>query len=132
MKDNISITATLRLLVILLMIAWCFFIVRPFLMIILWAIILAVAIFPLYSRWMKKFANKKKTGAVLFSLIAALILFTPMYFMVGSVVENTKLTVSQIKDQSLQIPQPDLSVKEWPVINARLLTRVFCLIDVVH
>ena len=120
MKDNISITATLRLLVILLMIAWCFFIVRPFLMIILWAIILAVAIFPLYSRWMKKFANKKKTGAVLFSLIAALILFTPMYFMVGSVVENTKLTVSQIKDQSLQIPQPDLSVKEWPVIGEKL------------
>ncbi len=38
----------------------------------------------------------------------------------NAVVENTKLTVSQIKDQSLQIPQPDLSVKEWPVIGEKL------------
>ena len=123
MKDKISITYVLRLIVILLMVAWCFFIVRPFLLIILWAIILAVTLYPLYNKWILKFGKQKKTGVILFTLIVALILFTPLYFMVGSVVENTKLTITQIQDHSLKIPQPNESVKTWPLIGEKLFVE---------
>lgn len=120
MKDNITITEVLRLIVLLLMVAWCFFIIRPFLLIILWAIILAVALYPLYSKWIQKFGSNKKTGVSLFTLLVAVILFTPLYFMVGSLVENTKLTINQIQNHTLQIPQPNASVSEWPLVGERL------------
>lgn len=117
MDTKFSITYILRLLVLLLMVAWCFFILKPFLLLILWAIILAVALYPLYDKLMLRFGNHKKMGTICFTLFVALILFTPLYFMVGSVVENTRETISQLQGQTFQVPEPQASVKEWPLIG---------------
>lgn len=117
MNDKFSITYILRLIVLLLMVSWCFFIVKPFLLLILWVIILAVALYPLYDKLMLKFAGNKKAGTVCFKLLVALILFTPLYLMVGSVVENTRETITQLQSQTLQVPKLQISVKEWPLIG---------------
>ncbi|WP_033956145.1 AI-2E family transporter [Psychroserpens jangbogonensis] len=120
MNKNISITEILKIIVLLLMVTWCFFIVRPFLLAILWAIILAVALYPLFEKWMKKFGKNRKTGVSLFTLFGSIILFIPLYFMIGSIVENTKVTINQIQNHSLQIPQPEDSIKDWPLIGEPL------------
>lgn len=124
MNNRVNITQFLQLLFLLILIAWCFFIIKPFILIIVWAIILAVTLFPLYIKWCKWIGEKrKKFATLLFTLIVALILFVPTYFIVGTVVENTKIVANQLRNNSLEIPQPDASVKEWPVIGERLYTE---------
>ncbi len=124
MKNTINITQLIQLLVLMILIAWCFFIIKPFILIIVWAIILAVALFPLYLKWCNWMGEKrKKLATIFFTLIVALILFVPTYIIVDTVVENTKFVADQLKNDNLEIPHPDESVKDWPVIGENLFTE---------
>ena len=121
MNNNNSITTVLKIVFLLLLLAWCFFIIQPFILIVLWAIILAVALFPLYTAFVKKVgASKKKLTTVLFSLIMALLFIIPSYFIVSSVVESTISTTSQIRSNDFQIPAPDDKVRDWPLIGNKV------------
>ncbi len=122
MKTELSATSVIKLLLLLGLIAWSFLIVRPFIIFIIWAIILAVAIYPLFTKWTNKFKSKK-TATTIFALGISIILFVPTYYITAAIVESTKLTVQQIKDENLQIPPPQESVKEWPLIGENLYTE---------
>ena len=53
---------TIRLLIVLLIIAWCLMIIYPFTSIILWSLILALAIYPLHNKPYKKNRRQIQTG----------------------------------------------------------------------
>jgi predicted PurR-regulated permease PerM len=118
-----SITQVLRISILLLVLGWCFFIIKPFLIIVIWAIILAVALFPLYGKWIDKIGISKKIATVLFTLLISLILLIPSYFVLSSVFESTSLTVDQIQNNELQIPLPDEKVKSWPLVGEKIYTE---------
>ena len=48
---NMATEATIRIALVALLAAWCFQIVRPFILPVVWAIIIATAVFPGY-RWL--------------------------------------------------------------------------------
>lgn len=130
MGNRFSITAILRISILLLVLGWCFFIIKPFLIVIIWAIILAVALFPLYNKLVIKIgAGKKKLATFLFGLGAAILFIIPSYFILGSVYDSTALTVDQIKNNTLQIPLPDEKVKDWPLIGEKLFDEWHALSD---
>ncbi len=120
MSNQFSITEVVRTLILLLVMGWCFFIIKPFIIVILWAIILAVALFPLYNKMVQKIGVGKKFATILFTLLAAIIVLIPSYFILSSVFESTSLTADQIKNNELQIPIPDEKVKSWPLIGEKL------------
>ena len=124
MNQKFSPTQIFRLLAVLVLLIWVFYIVRPFLLIIIWAIILAVAFFPMYKRWTGRFSEKRRQlASFLFATVIAAIMFIPSFFIVETVVGNVKLTADQIRNDELRIPQPEENVKEWPVIGEKLYTE---------
>lgn len=129
MKNESSITQVLRISILLLVLGWCFYIIKPFLIIVIWAIILAVALFPLYTKWIHKIGISKKFASVLFTLLVAILLLIPTYFVLGSVFESTSLTVDQIRNNKLQIPLPDEKVKSWPLVGEKIYTEWHDLSD---
>jgi predicted PurR-regulated permease PerM len=121
MKGNLNTTQLFQLLLILLLLVWCFLIVQPFILLLVWAIILAVALYPLYNRIASRFSEgKRKWATTLFALILALLLFIPLYYLVDSIVSSSRGIVEQLQEGTFQIPGPDPSVSEWPVIGERL------------
>lgn len=127
MKD-FSITAVLRILLLLLVLAWCFMILRPFLIVIVWAIIIGVALYPLYKRFLGKNPDKgKKAKSIVFALGAALVFILPLYFVFDSVVDSAKVVVDQMQNDNIQIPLPDEKVKEWPLVGKQLYTEWYAL-----
>ena len=68
MKD-ISVTSFLRIVLLLLVLAWCFMILRPFMILLIWAVISGVALYPLYKRALGSNPQKGKKGkSILFTL----------------------------------------------------------------
>ena len=121
MKGNLNTTQLFQLLLILLLLVWCFLIVQPFILLLVWAIILAVALYPLYNRIASRFSEgKRKWATTLFALILALLLFIPLYYLVDSIVSSSRGIVEQLQEGTFQIPGPDPSVSAWPVIGERL------------
>ncbi|MGB5378227.1 AI-2E family transporter [Muriicola sp.] len=120
---GININSLLRIAILFLLLGWCFYIIRPFLILLVWAIIIAVAIFPLYRRFADRLSLKwKKLVTFLFALLALIIIVMPTYFLVDSLVKSTSSTLEQIKNNTLEIPQPDENVRSWPLIGEELYT----------
>lgn len=130
-KNNM--TSVLRIVVLLLILVWCFLIIRPFVLIAIWSILLAVALFPLYKWFVAKLGeHRKKLATFIFTLISVLLLAVPAYFVLASIFESIASIADQIKSEGLQIPLPDLKIKSWPLIGERLYDEWYALSVNIH
>jgi predicted PurR-regulated permease PerM len=62
-----AVEAAIRIGLVFLLAAWCFLIVEPFIIPMLWGMIIAIACFPMY-RWMQeKLGGRGKLAATVFT-----------------------------------------------------------------
>jgi predicted PurR-regulated permease PerM len=115
-----AVEAAIRIGLVFLLAAWCFLIVEPFIIPILWGIIIAVASYPLYGWMRNKLGGRGKLAATLFTLLALALLITPTVMLVGTVAETTQHLSEDLQDGTLTIPPPPASVREWPLIGEEL------------
>lgn len=110
---------TIRMFILLLIIAWCLAIMYPFVSIILWSIILALALYPLHKSLSRKMGEKPKLASfiIVFSILAIIIL--PTSLLVGSLFDEVKELKANYDSGTLTIPPPPEKVKEWPVIGEK-------------
>lgn len=128
MNTKDTVTPLLRIIALLLILVWCFLIIRPFLIIAIWSIILAVAIFPLYKWFVAKLGERrKKLATFTFTIIAVLLFAFPSYFILENIFESISTIVDQIENEGLQIPLPDVKIKSWPVIGEKLYDQWYSL-----
>jgi predicted PurR-regulated permease PerM len=115
-----AVEVAIRIGLVFLLAAWCFLIVEPFIIPILWGMIIAIASYPLY-RWMQvKLGGRAKLAAIAFTLVALALLITPTVMLMGTVADTTQALSRELQDGSLTIPPPPASVREWPLIGEEL------------
>jgi predicted PurR-regulated permease PerM len=117
-----AVEAAIRIGLLFLIAAWCFLIVEPFIIPILWGMIIAIACFPMY-RWMHaKLGGRGKLAATIFTLLALAVLITPTVMLVDTVADTTEALSAGLEGGSLTVPPPPASVREWPLIGEELST----------
>lgn len=110
----------IRMFLIILIVGWCLAIMLPFVHIILWGIIIAIAFMPLHQLLSKKLGGKPKLASTLIVLISLAIILIPSWLFIDSIVEGIKSLKADYKAGTLTIPPPSEKVKTWPVIGAQL------------
>jgi predicted PurR-regulated permease PerM len=116
-NEKKSIDLAIKLTLIALIAVWCAMIILPFVVPVLWGIILAITLFPLYRRLLTLFRGKKGLSSLVITLILLALIITPSVFLISSIVENAKELVASIREHSLVIPPPEQKVAEWPLIG---------------
>ena len=116
-REKKSIDLVIKLSLIALLVAWCIMIILPFVMPVLWGAILAITLFPLYSRLLKLLKGKKGLSSIIITLILLALIIVPSAFLISSIVENGKELVTAVRDQTLTVPPPDPKVADWPLIG---------------
>jgi len=112
--------ATIRIAMVALLAAWCFQIVRPFIMPVVWCIIIATAIYPTY-RWLARIlGGRERTAAILLVLTGLILIIAPTVVSAGSLVESVQWLLAGLQDGSLEVPPPPENVATWPFIGERL------------
>lgn len=114
-RTAIKIALTLGFLALLISLS--FGILKPFLGILIWAIVISVGIYPLHQKLMRLLGNRAKLSAVLISLIAISIIVVPVALFTSTTVESLKKTAKAIETESLELPPPNEKIKEWPLIG---------------
>jgi len=114
-----SVEAAIRIGVLILIFLWSLAIVKPFITIVLWAIILAVAIYPLYTGLAKRLGSRTKLSAFLITVAALAVLLVPSWKFFGATVEEAREVGEKAEAGTLQVPPPPDGVQEWPVIGER-------------
>jgi len=119
-SNNPVYDTTIRLFILLLIVAWCLLIMYPFVNILLWSLILAMAMFPLHRKLSAKFGGKPKLASfiIVFSILAIVIL--PTGLLIGSLVDEMKELKVAYDNGTMTIPPPTEKVKEWPLIGEKL------------
>ena len=71
-----------------MLVAWCFQIVRPFIVPAVWGIIIAVAIHPAYGRLETLLGGRHAIAATLCSVLMLIVLIGPTVMLAGTVAES--------------------------------------------
>ena len=116
---EIAIEVFIRLGFLVLLIAWCFQILYPFAGVILWGIILALAIAPLYNSINRRIGDKPKLTATIIILGGLLIIILPSWLFVDSTIDGFKAFGNEMDAGTLTVPPPPEDVADWPVIGSQ-------------
>jgi len=115
-----AIDTALRLGLVALMLYWSFMIFKPFVMPVLWAGIIAVAVYPIYLRFEGLLGGRRKLALGLFTLLALAILIVPTVMLADSTVSSAQSLSEKLEHDTLKVPPPADSVKEWPLIGEKV------------
>ncbi len=112
-----TIEAAIRLGLLLLLAYWCFSIVKPFILPVMWAVIIAVAVYPLFTKLKSVLGGRNKLASVVYTLIASAILITPTVMVSNSIIDTSAVLTERYQAGTLKIVAPSESVKDWPLIG---------------
>ncbi|RLA73220.1 MAG: AI-2E family transporter [Epsilonproteobacteria bacterium] len=93
---------------------------KPFIIPVLWAIIIAVTLSPLIARLEKRFPGKRTMIITVFTISAVAALLVPTYILSDSVLSSSQQLAQNLKEGSLTIPPPSESVESWPLVGEKI------------
>lgn len=123
-QDHVQLAVDLliKLGLLLLLLIWCFQIVRPFISIVIWSLIIAVSLFPLYSSLAIRLGSRKKLASAILTLLMLSIIVVPAVIFTDSLIEGIQQFNNDLDAKELAIPPPPASVADWPVIGNTVFT----------
>ena len=107
----------IRLFLVAALAYWCFLIFKPFLMPLVWGVVIAVALSPLFSWFESLLGGRRKLAGTLFILVGIGVLVVPAYLLSESVFEGVKWLRAQEHKDAIQVPPPPAKVADWPLIG---------------
>jgi len=119
-----AIDIAIRLSVLAVLVAWCFQILRPFVLPIVWGIIIAVALYPVYQKLNANLGDRRKLTAAIMTLSALLIIIIPGVQLAVSSVDSLKTLNTKLGNGELKVPPPPEGVGNLPFM-AGLFLSVF-------
>ena len=117
---RLTTEAAIRLALLTALVAGCLRIVWPFLLPVIWGIIIAIAVWPIIRRLTAVIGGRQKTASALFVLLALAILIVPSWLVAESVTETVIHAGERLASGEVTIPAPPEQVAEWPVIGGKL------------
>ena len=117
-KVNIAIEIAVKLGLLFLVIYITYLIAKPFLPILIWAIIIAVALQPVITMLEARFGHRKKI-IISMTLLVVTALALPTYLLSDTMIETGHQLATALQDGSIDIPPPTEKVKEWPLVGEK-------------
>jgi predicted PurR-regulated permease PerM len=119
-RDQIMATGaelTIRLGLLALLLYWSFLLVRPFITIMIWSVVLTVALYPAYVWLVSGLGGRRRLAAILLTLLSLLVVLGPATWLALSLIDGLRTLADRIDFADLALPPPPDTVKAWPVIG---------------
>jgi predicted PurR-regulated permease PerM len=119
-RDQLTATwaeLALRLGILAVLLYWSFLLVRPFITIAIWSVVLTVALYPAYDRAVSWLGGRRRLAAALLTLVTLLIVIGPATWLVLSLIESLRTLSDKLDLSALAPPPPPITVKGWPLVG---------------
>jgi predicted PurR-regulated permease PerM len=114
-KELFSLGLTIGIVVIAL------YIVHRFIPSMIWAAIIVIATYPLYTRWRTLFGRHDDLSALLFTTIFGLLLLVPLSWLVSILVTELQLFINYLQVLNKQGGSAPDFMKQFPLIGSELV-----------
>jgi predicted PurR-regulated permease PerM len=98
----------------------CYRIFSPFLTLMLWALILAVALYPLHQAIARRIGNRQGLAATLMVILGIALIVVPSSVLMSSLGDSVHQFVENVQTNAMEIPAPSEAVASWPIVGPRL------------
>ena len=106
--------------VIVVMVLMCLWAFSPFLPIMLWALVLAIALYPAYLPLRRKMGGRGGRSATLIVVVGLLLIGVPTV-MIGSAFATQLLGLAEgLSEGTVSVPPPWPGIENWPLIGTKL------------
>ncbi|HSC62336.1 MAG TPA: AI-2E family transporter [Caldimonas sp.] len=110
----------IRFVLVLILAALCYRIFSPFLNLMVWAVILAVTLYPAQRRLAQQLGGRKALAATLLVLSGVVLVAIPTTVLMLSLGDSIHNVIERARDNTLQVPAPSPRLEEVPVIGKKL------------
>lgn len=105
---------------ILAMAIVCYQVLSPFLVLIEWALILAVTQYPLHQALARRMGGRQGWAATLLALVAIVLIAVPTAVLVNSMGDSVQRLIVDVQQNTLKVPPPRDNVASWPIVGPRV------------
>jgi predicted PurR-regulated permease PerM len=117
---NLALEASIYIGLVILLATACLLILRPFIPLLTWGIIIAVAAYPGFRKLQTVLGEHETLAAVVCTLIFLAVLIVPAILLAQSLVAGIQLVSTHLRDGTAIVPPPPPKIESWPIIGAPL------------
>jgi predicted PurR-regulated permease PerM len=114
------IQVAIRLSILAFLIYWSFVVLRPFIPILAWSIVLAVALYPAFDWLSSHLGDRPRIAAIIMTLVVLAVFLGPAAWLGIGLVDGLRGISDQLTSGDVVIPSPPESVRDWPLIGAQV------------
>ena len=114
---RMAVEIAIRLGVIALLVAWCLIIIAPFLRVVVWALIIAIAFDRPFETVCQSLGGRRALTATIGVAAILLLLFVPVVTLSETLISGAQTYAAELNEGALEIPPPNESVKDWPLVG---------------
>jgi predicted PurR-regulated permease PerM len=118
-NDRLVVLA-IRLVCLGLLGYWTFILIRPFLTILIWSAIIAVALYPVFDWLSRALRGLRVLAAVLVTACSLLVMLGPAAWLGLSLAETVRALSAGIGDGTIAVPPPPQAIKTWPLVGSEI------------
>ena len=120
MEINQPLESSIQIGLAALLVIGCLLIVKPFVPLLLWAIIITIASYPTFLKLERALKGKRGLAATVWTLLLLAVLILPLVLLGQSLAQGIEPVVAGLRDGTLVLPPPPEGVAGWPLIGAHL------------
>jgi predicted PurR-regulated permease PerM len=117
---NRAVEVSIHVGLLILLVVACLLILYPFIPLVTWGIIIAVAAYPGFQKLQRLLGDRAVLVAVLFTLVLLAVVIVPAVFLGQSVVEGAQVATAKFRSGIPIIPPPPAGIETWPIIGSPL------------
>jgi len=98
----------------------CYQIFAPFLALMMWALILAVTLYPAHQMLARRMGGRQGLAATTMVLGGIVLIGVPTAALMFELGDSVHHVADKVRDHTLQVPAPPASVAEWPIVGKKV------------
>lgn len=117
---NRAVEVSIHIGLVALLVTACLLILRPFLPLIAWGVIIATAAYPWHLKLKKLVGGRNRLASVLSTVLLLAVVIVPLILLARSLIDGLQNLAGLFKAGPLVIPPLPEHIQHWPIVGSRL------------
>lgn len=114
---NRALEVSIHICLFALLAAGCLLILRPFIAVTVWGLIISIAGYPGYCKLQKLLGGRRILASVVFTVLLLAVLIVPIALLAQTLIDGFQSLAAHLHDETLTIPPPPPNIAAWPVVG---------------
>jgi predicted PurR-regulated permease PerM len=112
-----AVDAAIKIGLVALLAVWCLEIVRPFMLPLIWGVIIAIASHPGFVSLERGLGGRSRLAATLWTIVGLILVLGPIGMLAGVLVDNAQSLAAHLRADGLHVPAPPDAIATWPIVG---------------